>query len=210
MRIAVLDTETTGIPSRHPHAAIVEVGAVIVDWCGDGLTMISTFDAIARPQPECYRVPEAAQALRLNGLTVEMIDAAPPDYLVGLELEAWLVAHDVRGVAAYNAAFDFDDVLLGSGRWMRRFLRRAAVLPCLMEAAQGKLRMSRWPRLDVACRLLGVDLDGSAHEALTDARAAAQLMPRVLDLEEVQRMVLAHEESVAQMLTRSSWEARGV
>jgi DNA polymerase III epsilon subunit-like protein len=182
MRIAVVDTETTGIPERHPFARVVEVGAVICDWTETGIVEVAAFESLARPSGDEHRLPGAAGALKFNGLTVEQIDKAPLDWQVGQALEAFIVNHGVAAIGAFNDPFDFDPMLLGSIRWLARLLRTTPHLPDLMtHEKMGLEPYSRGGRLVDCIRRFGLPLL-DAHCALADARMAASLVPKVLDL----------------------------
>lgn len=183
MRVAVFDTETTGIPDREPSARIVEVGAVVVDWegPGHGITPVGAWHSLARPRPEHYRQPWHAEALRFNGLTVEQLDEAPPDHLVGQLLELWLdEVGPVDVAAAFNAEFDFHGALLNNATWLRRWLKRVPVGDCLMLCALEHMGAEKWPRLTEAAEHWEIPQE-HAHSALDDARVASALIPHVWD-----------------------------
>ena len=190
MIIGILDTETTGIPERHPFARVVEVGAVVCDWTEAGIVEIATFETLARPTGDEHRLPESGGALSFNQLTADQIDAAPWDWQVGQALEAFLVGHGVAAVGAFNDTFDFDALLLGSGRWLARLLRTTPNLPDLMVCAHDKLGhepYTKGGRLVDCVRRLGRPVL-EAHNALADARMAASLVPLVLDIVEAQEL----------------------
>lgn len=189
MIIGILDTETTGIPERHPFARVVEVGAVVCDWTEAGICVTAAFESLARPTGDEHRLTDAGGALRYNGLTVEQIDAAPWDWQVGQALEAFLVAHGVAAVGAFNDPFDFDPMLLGSGRWLSRLLRTTPKLPDIMTAAHRAMGLEPYARggkLVEVCRAFSLPtLD--AHTALADARMAANVVPLVMTLADVEK-----------------------
>ncbi len=156
--IAVIDVETTGLfPFRHDR--VVEVAAVVIQ--GDG-RIEREFVSLVNPARDIG--PSS-----IHGLTSEDILHAPQ---FG-EIAALLV--DVLSgsvaIAAHNVRFD--QPFLES-----EFSRMACPLPecftiCTMQLAGGG-------SLTECCDDYGIPLEGEAHCALADARAAARLLASLL------------------------------
>ncbi len=156
--IAVIDVETTGLfPFRNDR--VVELAVVIIQ--GDG-RIEREFVSLVNPARDIG--PSS-----IHGLTSEDILNAPQ---FG-EIAALLV--DVLSgsvaIAAHNVRFDRQ--FLES-----EFSRMDCPLPqcfsiCTMQLAGGG-------RLTECCGDYGIPLEGEAHHALADARAAARLLARLL------------------------------
>lgn len=193
-RLAVLDTETTGFP-RDPLACVIDVGGVVLDTDG---TEIASFSTLVRPTSWG---PHCDEASKIHGITHAMLADAPASAEVVTDLYAWLEAHGVRYVTAFNV--EFDAAML---RRMRAELRWA---PCIQQAAAeimgpaGALRdadpahprydpRSPWsfpplsprPNKDKrglsACEFFGVQPELPAHRALSDATTAARVLRKIL------------------------------
>lgn len=156
--IAVIDVETTGLfPFRHDR--VVEVAVVIVQ--ADGC-IEREFVSLVNPARDIG--PSS-----IHGLTSEDILHAPQF----AEIAALLldVLSGSVAIAAHNVRFDRQ--FLES-----EFSRLGYQLPdcfsiCTMHLAGGG-------KLTNCCRDYGISLEGEAHHALTDARAAARLLTRLL------------------------------
>lgn len=156
--IAVIDVETTGLfPFRHDR--VVEVAAVIVRTDG---RIEREFVSLVNPARDIG--PSS-----IHGLTSEDILHAPQFAEIAallLDMLSGTVA-----IAAHNVRFDRQ--FLES-----EFLRLGYQLPdyfsiCTMHLAGGG-------KLTNCCRDYGISLEGEAHHALTDARAAARLLTCLL------------------------------
>jgi DNA polymerase-3 subunit epsilon len=156
--IAVIDVETTGLfPFRHDR--VVEVAVVIVQ--ADGC-IEREFVSLVNPARDIG--PSS-----IHGLTSEDILHAPQF----AEIAALLldVLSGSVAIAAHNVRFDRQ--FLES-----EFSRLGYQLPdcfsiCTMHLAGGG-------KLTNCCRDYGISLEGEAHHALTDARAAARLLTCLL------------------------------
>lgn len=156
--VAVFDVETTGLfPSRHDR--VVEVAVVIVGADGE---IEREFVSLVNPMRDIG--PSS-----IHGLTSEDILYAPQfGEIAALLLEA------VRGtvaIAGHNVRFDRQFL-------EAEFIRMGAPFPdcvslCTMEMGWGG-------NLAACCRDFGVPMDGEAHHALADARAAARLLHLLL------------------------------
>lgn len=157
--VAVVDVETTGLfPFRHDR--VIEIAVVVLD--GDGV-VVREFVSLVNPGRDIG-------PSRVHGLTSTDVLHAPRFEEIASDLVD--VLKDVVGIAAHNARFD------------RQFLesefgRLGIDLPgvfslCTMELVGGG-------KLDQCCADYGVQRDGYAHHALSDARAAAGLLLRALE-----------------------------
>lgn len=155
--IAIFDVETTGLfPWRHDR--IIEIGVVVLD--PDGATR-NEFCSLVNPGRDMG--PSS-----VHGLTsVDVIGAPTFRDILGPLLDA------VRGsvaIAGHNLRFD-------RGFLEAEFALAGVAFPpspgiCTMELGWGG-------NLGQCCRDYGVET-GEAHEALSDARAAAALLVRLL------------------------------
>lgn len=193
-RLAVLDTETTGLG---PGEQVIEIG--MVDLEGRPL-----MNQRVRPT---FPVPAGATAI--HGITNEDLKDCPTFDQVWPRLWELLQTHRV---VVYNGAFDFNRIAdslnaalpgwyQGDGGPSELLQAWNALIPpmqrdgCVMEAyapLHGEWNAwhgsYRWARLSAACAERGVDTsDLKAHSALDDARAtlrliraAAQLTPEQL------------------------------
>ena len=164
-RFAVLDVETSGLsPRRH---RILQVAVVVV--AGDG-TVVDEWSSLVRPS--WWRVGPR----HVHGLTVRRVRRAPRFSDVAADLLARL---DGAIVVGHNVAFDW--------AFVDRALARAGRLPPTEPPRLCTLELSRSldpdrttsHRLADVCARHGVPLT-RAHDALADARATAQLLPRLL------------------------------
>lgn len=171
-QVIVVDTETTGLGhnSRPPrHDAVVQIGyawrtprGAIVRWhetCNPG---------------ELYlRSGRASEALRINGLSLTEVLEARPATLVAQDLRGRL--EEIRSVTgrqvelrSYNRAFD--EPFLAAKPWR---VRSSDWGPCLMQAAQDHLGYWKWPKLQEAIQMLGIEPPvGRSHTAAVDSHAA--------------------------------------
>ncbi|CAG4906469.1 unnamed protein product, partial [Acidithrix sp. C25] len=154
-KVAVVDTETTGL---YRDDRIVEVGIVLLD--SQTCEIFDEFETLVNPGRD-------VGPTRIHGITASMVAAAPSfDEIV------YEVADRLNGyiLSAHNLAFD--QRMIDS-----EFTRAGAIF----EPGRGlcTLSLSRM-RLDLACQEYGIPLK-SAHRALDDARAAAQLLMRSLE-----------------------------
>ncbi|MCI0347118.1 MAG: hypothetical protein L0221_17030, partial [Chloroflexi bacterium] len=70
--MVVLDTETTGVPKKHPWAEAIEFAAVLLDPDG---AEVDTFSTLIRP---AYMGPEIDEALAVNHITREELLSQMP------------------------------------------------------------------------------------------------------------------------------------
>lgn len=153
-RIAVVDTETTGV---FPSDRILEVAIVTLDLDG---RIVDEFDTLIDPQRD-------VGPTWVHGVTAGMLMGAPT-----FEEACGQVAVRLHGavVAAHNLPFD--------ARMLAGEYRRLGI-DVDLTAGLDTLTLTR-SRLHIACAEFGVHLDG-AHTALADARATAQLLVALAD-----------------------------
>ena len=149
-RLAVIDTETTGLGAQD---RVVEIAVVVLD--ATTLETVDEYDTLINP---CRDVgPE-----HIHGISASMVEAAPTFAEIAGDLAERLDDHIL---VAHNLPFD---VRMVQGE----FTRLDA------EFAEGRgictLRLSG-SRLSTATRDHGIALDDH-HRALADARAAAELL----------------------------------
>ena len=182
-RLAVLDTETTGLGSGEQ---VIEIG--MVDAYGRTL-----MNQRVRPT-----FPVPAEATAIHGITDDDLKDCPTFDQVWPRLWELLQSHNV---VVYNAGFDFERIVDTMDATMPGWyqgeegpseLLRAwnTLIPpmrrngCVMEAYAPIYGVwssyhgsYRWARLSRACSDRGVDTSGlKAHSALDDARATLRLI----------------------------------
>jgi len=177
-----VDVETTGLrPEVH---SVVEVGAVALSGNGD---LISQFSSLAYPGEEALRDADP-EALRVNGLTIEEIQAAPPAVEVARKLKECLDGYKDYPIHAYHRNFDED--FLRRPPWEVKGLWGE----CVMEAAAkvmeyaGALRSRRhgkpkYPTLTEAAHYFGVAVEG-LHRGLLDAKLLHRVYSALLRVRE--------------------------
>jgi hypothetical protein len=179
-QVVVVDTETTGLGhnARPPRPdGVVQIGYAwrtprgkIVRWA-----------ALCNPGKPYLSGGRATEALWVNGLQLPTILAAPSSKTIAAEFRAHLDnIRDESGceldVRSYNRSFD--EPFLSARPWV---IPSQMWGPCLMQAAQDHLGLSRWPKLHVALNLLGImPPDGRSHTADVDAHAALLIHERIL------------------------------
>jgi len=158
--IAVLDIETTGLNPRR-HDRVVEVGAVLIDDHGK---IVREFSSLVNPGRDLGPTS-------IHGLTGEDLLHAPQFHeIAGIMVET---LNGAIALAGHNIRFDL--LFLD-----HEFARIGVQFPncytlCTLALAGGE-------RLVDCCNTFGISLDGVPHHALTDARAAAQLLTVLLSM----------------------------
>lgn len=149
-RIAVIDTETTGLYNSD---RIVEVGIVVLDPSTGEI--VDEFESLVNPGRD-------VGPTSIHGITASMVTTAPH-----FEEIASDIAERIDGCVLSAHNLPFDSRMLGL-----EFSRAGA----LFEPGKGlcTLRMFQM-RLDLACEEYGIKRD-TAHRALDDARAASRLL----------------------------------
>ncbi len=149
-RLAVIDTETTGLGAQD---RVVEIAVVVLD--ATTLETVDEYDTLINPRRDVG--PE-----HIHGISASMVEAAPTFEEIAGDLAARLDDHIL---VAHNLPFD---VRMVQGEFSR--------LDAAFSEGRGicTLRLSG-SRLSTATRDHGIRLDDH-HRALADARAAAELL----------------------------------
>lgn len=174
-QVAVVDVETTGFGRAD---RIVEIACVTVDLDGG---IVGEWATLVNPMRDISR-----EVTAVHGLSSSDVEAAPTFAVIAGTVASVLSG---RVIAAHNLSFDT--------RMLRQEYTRLRVdWPaggglCTMHTAS--LLGAPVRNLEGCCRRFGVELD-TAHAALGDARATAQLLLALMDghpelMEEVQRLV---------------------
>lgn len=173
--LVVLDTETTGLLA-HSWAAVVEIGAVLLDV--EGIER-SHFSCLIRPSVLDER---ADPAFKVNQLSPEILirEGIAPGW-ARANFERWLQDTGALWLTAYGVHFDREMLArMGfKGAW--------GWCPCLCLEAKKKMetagqqpwegRVWPYPRLTTeAAPFFGVEPVMPAHRALSDARTAARIL----------------------------------
>lgn len=152
---AVLDTETTGFTHRDE---VIELA--LVD--ASGVVLFSSLIQTQNPQRE-------ELASHIHGITPQMLATAPTFPQIWPTVE--MLFHQYQHLLVYNARFDRRLLEVTARRYGYRL--PPVSWSCLMEQYalyHGTWNGSyTWQKLEVACARLGVQVDGNAHRAMTDA-----------------------------------------
>lgn len=171
-QVIVVDTETTGLGhnSRPPRPdAVVQIGYA---WRSPRGTIVRWHET-CNPGESYLRSGRASDALRINGLSLSEVLEARSASLVALEFHKRL--EDIRSVTgrqvelrSYNRSFD--EPFLAARPWR---VPSRDWGPCLMQAAQDHLGYWKWPKLQEAIQMLGIEPPaGRSHTAAVDSHAA--------------------------------------
>lgn len=175
--IVVLDTETTGLP-RHSFARVVEVAAVALDDRG---REAGCFSSLVRATAE--ECDLGREALAVNGIDPSWLHGAPGLLDVTEALARWCAMHG-GVVTAFNVDFDrcmmertFYSLSLTWGPCVMlramEVMGPAGALPPSPGRLAARGQRWKWPSLREAMAYFGVEREGDAHRALSDARGAA-------------------------------------
>ncbi len=156
--IAVIDTETTGLP-EHDWAGVCEVGIVILDA---ERRELGRFQMLTHPPILDGR---SSQGFKIHRIEQEQIKQAPGHQATVIAIRQFLRAWGYPPLVAFNAKFD------------QQMLERAGLVYrdwyCLKEAAAA--RFGHIVSLDKCCSLLDIERS-CAHRALGDAIDAARVV----------------------------------
>jgi DNA polymerase III subunit epsilon len=158
---AVVDVETTGLDRQADR--VVELAVVLVDASG---RVLYEWTTLLDPGPG------GAGPTKIHGITDEMAALAPPFSSIAGDL-AYMLAG--RIVVAHNAPFDVAFIEQSFYRSEMALVQPAIRYIDTMEIAEA-LQLPR--KLGDLCAHLGVFFD--PHNALDDARAASQVLTRML------------------------------
>ena len=164
--IAIVDTESTGLPNQE-WARVVEIGAVVLHPHRD-YAEVNSFSSLLRVDSLDDR---ATRALDYCGISVASVDGAPRPPDVRRAFYEWMAQHQVTEVFSYNRTFD-ETMLKRSGfelPWVG----------CVMRMSRTAMPgLKKDPSLAAAAAHFGVALT-EAHRALPDARAAAEVFAAI-------------------------------
>ena len=164
---AVVDLETTGFnPAKD---RIVQMAAVVMDGRG---RVVDTFDTVVRPEsPDQYE----HGAEHVHGISREMVQNGMP--LRQALQKIWSITEG-RVFTAHNARFDVsfleaESERVGMGRQVDRYLDTLAL------ARSADKEKQRKHSLEALCEHYGVERE-RAHEAMSDAKATAQILMQLI------------------------------
>jgi DNA polymerase III epsilon subunit-like protein len=187
-QVVVVDTETTGLGhnARPPRAdGVVQIGYAWRNPRGQVIRWAAT----CNPGDSYLRAGRAADALAINGIRLSTVLSAPSARTVAAEFREHLdgirqtTGREVE-IRSYNRAFD--EPFLSAKPWS---LPSELWGPCLMQAAQDHLGLSRWPKLHVAVNYLGImPPSGRSHTAAVDSHAALLVHERMVTLSHAGRL----------------------
>ncbi len=179
--LAVTDVETTGLSPRNHR--ITEVAAVLLQ---DG-DVIDEFHTLVNPE---QFIP--AEIQRLTGITNATVLGAPPAAEAFPAVRDWF--DPASAVVAHNAKFDHDFLQASFDRTGVHRLQIPTL--CTARLARRLLPSNRRFALASLTAYFGIRVR-SAHSALGDARATAQLLLRLLELLEEQLETTTLEEALS-------------
>ena len=156
--IAIIDVETTGL-NPYRHDSIVELAALVIRPDG---TVLRTFETLINPDRDIGPT-------RLHGLSTCDVLAAPRfGEIAGALLE---VLDGCIAIAGHNVHLDHSFLTVEFDRLGYAFPDGPTL--CTMRLAGGGSLAS-------ACSDYGITVEGEAHTALHDVRAAAKLLAALL------------------------------
>lgn len=166
MKTIFIDTETTGLSAETDE--VLEIA--IIDQYGNTL-----LDTLVKPE----RMESWPEAQAINGITPEMVAAAPTLKGLTLLLTGLLMQHRV---VAYNMAFDIEflkpalpGLVAGEDYHPHCAMRRFSVTRGVWDARKaGRNDYKRWRQVEAA-EFVGHVWSGTAHRALADAQACRSI-----------------------------------
>ena len=165
---AVVDLETTGFNPQKDR--IVQMAAVLVNGRGE---VVDTFDTVVKPEsPEQYE----HGAEHVHGISREMVKNGMP--LRDALSHIWSFT-DGKVFTAHNARFDIsfleaESARVGLKRQVTNFLDTLAL------AREADSDRERKHSLQALCEHYGVTVE-RAHEAMSDAKATATILMKLID-----------------------------
>lgn len=175
--VLIIDTETTGLGE---YDFVIEIAAV-------SLKTHKTYQTIVKP-PFMHIFSKSgwdskyAEAQAIHGITYDEVKENGIDIIAAIdELSLW---EAYPNHAAFNAAFDERLINQTIANEASGFLK---IPNCIMELANRHLARdyaewnkedARFKRLSLArcCEIMGIEFEGKAHRALSDAKATAALV----------------------------------
>ena len=173
--------ETNGLdPDRH---SVVQVAVAIA---GPGDRIVREFSSLANPGEPALLETEP-EALRVNGLLIEEIQAAPPAEEVARKLTACLDDYRDYPIHAYHRAFSAG--FLGrppwevEGTWGESVMEAAAKMMAFAGALRSRRREAKFPTLTESAHYFGVAVEG-LHRGLLDAKLLHRVYSALLRMRE--------------------------
>lgn len=165
---AVVDLETTGFNPQKDR--IVQMAAVLMNGRGE---VVDTFDTVVKPEsPEQYE----HGAEHVHGISREMVQNGMP--LRDALSHIWSFT-DGKVFTAHNARFDISFLEAESERvGMKRQVTN--YLDTLVLAREVDSDRQRKHSLQALCEHYGVTVE-RAHEAMSDAKATATILLKLID-----------------------------
>lgn len=149
------DTETTGL---QPGSRIIELGSVRVDDAGQ---VVDTFHRMINPE-----MPLPADALSVNRITKEMLDAAP---CAADAFRDWIDYIDgEQFAAAHYSPYDIGVLSWGLGRAGLNLPEIHVIDTCEMAKA---IKATANNKLQTLVGHYGIKVEGEAHRAIADCHA---------------------------------------
>jgi len=163
----VVDLETTGFDPGKDR--IVQMAAVVVDGKG---TVVDSWDTVVRPEsPEHYE----HGAEHVHGISREMVEKGMP--LRDALHRIWSFTEG-RVFTAHNARFDIS-FLEAESRRVGMDKKVEWHVDTLQLARMADQERSRKHSLQALCEHYGIERE-RAHEAMSDARATATILTKLL------------------------------
>jgi len=165
---AVVDLETTGFDPQKDR--IVQMAAVLVNGRGE---VVDTFDTVVKPEsPEEYE----HGAEHVHGISRQMVENGMP--LSDALSRMWSLT-DGRVFTAHNARFDIsfleaESNRVGINRVVNDFVDTLAL------ARRADIDRTRKHSLQALCEHYGITVE-RAHEAMSDAKATASVLVKLID-----------------------------
>lgn len=178
-KLIIADIETTG--RRTYNSMIVEVGAVVLD---ENFAEIERWGSLVNPGHQAMLLAQP-KAMQVNGLTEEVLKAAPSTEIVAAGFQELLARHPDATIHAFNN--EFDAWFLAREPWKVPLARWGE---CIMMAAMDIMEdagvlearyngQPKFPNLREAIAFFKCNSETS-HRATGDARAAADVYIEIL------------------------------
>lgn len=170
--VVILDTETTGLTKK---SEVVEIS--IIDVHGNVL-----LDTLVKPKT---RMRADSKAAEIHGITNDMLKDAP----------TWAMIHDQvceiiknRTVLIYNADFDTRIMQQSAEKYgleMPDYNPECAMLLYGFWEGSASNRGDgyKWHKLQSACETLNIEIEGTAHRALSDCLSTLNLAKSLIGRE---------------------------
>jgi len=181
---AVLDLETSGFSKTKN--AICEIGILIVD---SDFKIIEEYESLIKPYPRRKEHQEEGKkmvsykedAMKINGILMEDLEAAPDAEIIGKEVLEILTKYGVTTIIGHNAkSFDMP--------WIHEFLDRFGggfkfddVIDTLLMARRIR-NVKKGNKLPELCELFGIE-NKDEHRALGDCNATLKLLQVLIELD---------------------------